>query len=114
MSDRFLACGSRNDLLNQFTANALAIPVAAGPAEATALGNVAAQAIALSRLPDLAAARSIIAASFPPRIFLPARAKGDLGCRQRSFHSALPYLVKPCSFVSRFISELRGSLNHVS
>lgn len=71
MSDRFLACGSRNDLLNQFTANALAIPVAAGPAEATALGNVAAQAIALSRLPDLVAARSIIAASFPPRIFLP-------------------------------------------
>ena len=66
-----LGGGSRNDLLNQFTANALAIPVAAGPAEATALGNVAVQAIALSRLPDLATARSIIAVSFPPRIFLP-------------------------------------------
>jgi rhamnulokinase len=66
-----LGGGSRNDLLNQFTANALAIPVAAGPAEATALGNVAVQAIALSRLPDLAVARRIIAASFPPRIFLP-------------------------------------------
>ena len=52
-------------------ANALAIRVAAGSAEATALGNVAVQAIALSRLPDLAVARSIIAASFPPRIFLP-------------------------------------------
>jgi len=66
-----LGGGSRNHLLNQFTANALAIPVAAGPAEATALGNVVAQAIALHHLPDLATARRRIAASFPPRIFLP-------------------------------------------
>ena len=27
--------GSRNDLLNQFTANAIGIPVVAGPSEAT-------------------------------------------------------------------------------
>ena len=68
-----LGGGSRNDLLNQFTANALAIPVSTGPAEATALGNIAAQAIALSSLPDLSTARSIIANSFPSRIFLPEK-----------------------------------------
>jgi rhamnulokinase len=52
--------GSRNALLNQFTANALEIPVLAGPVEATAAGNILVQAIALGHLPSLAAARSIV------------------------------------------------------
>ncbi len=55
--------GSRNALLNQFAASALQIPVLAGPVEATALGNVAVQALALGHLPSLAAAREIIRAS---------------------------------------------------
>lgn len=42
--------GSRNELLNQFAANALGIPVYAGPAEASALGNIFSQAIALGIL----------------------------------------------------------------
>ncbi len=56
--------GSRNDLLNQFAANALQIPVVAGPVEATALGNVLIQAIALGHLPSLAAARAVVKESF--------------------------------------------------
>lgn len=56
--------GSRNALLNQLTANALQIPVVTGPAEATALGNIAVQALALGHLPSLAAARDAIGASF--------------------------------------------------
>ena len=36
--------GSRNSMLNQFTANALGIPVIAGPVEATAIGNIMVQA----------------------------------------------------------------------
>jgi len=39
--------GSQNTLLNQFTADALQIPVLAGPVEATAAGNVLIQAITL-------------------------------------------------------------------
>ena len=63
--------GARNDLLNQFTANALGIPVLAGPSEATALGNLMVQALALKILPDLKTARSLIRKSFPLKIFEP-------------------------------------------
>lgn len=63
--------GSNNDLLNQFTANAIQIPVFAGPAEATAAGNVVLQAIALGHLPSLSAARELIRNSSIIRRFDP-------------------------------------------
>lgn len=55
--------GSKNLLLNQFTANAVQISVLAGPSEATAAGNVLVQAIALGHLPNLQAARDIVRSS---------------------------------------------------
>jgi rhamnulokinase len=66
--------GSQNHLLNQFTANALQIPVITGPVEATAAGNVLVQAIALGHLPSLAAAREVVRASFPLATVTPADA----------------------------------------
>jgi rhamnulokinase len=75
--------GSNNDLLNQFTANALGIPVLAGPAEATAAGNIVLQAIALGHLSSLEAAREVIRNSCTLRRFEPRDgADWDRGYRQ--------------------------------
>ncbi len=63
--------GSKNTLLNQFTADALDRPVSAGPAEATALGNLAVQMIADGTLADLAAARDLIRRSYAVKQFTP-------------------------------------------
>jgi rhamnulokinase len=53
--------GSQNELLCQLTADALGVPVLAGPAEAAALGNGLVQARSLGAdLPDLAAMRALI------------------------------------------------------
>jgi rhamnulokinase len=57
--------GTKNTLLNHFTANALQIPVVVGPVEATAAGNVLVQAMALGHLKSLAEARSVMAQSTP-------------------------------------------------
>lgn len=64
--------GSKNDLLNRFTANSLGIPVLAGPVEATAAGNVLIQAIALGHLPNLAAAREIVRTSMGMTVVAPS------------------------------------------
>ncbi len=45
--------GSQNQLLNQLTANALGIPVYAGPVEATAMGNILTQAMAKGEISSL-------------------------------------------------------------
>lgn len=63
--------GSGNALLNQFTADALGLPVLAGPREATAVGNLMAQALGLGLIPDLAAAQAPIRAAFPIATFTP-------------------------------------------
>jgi rhamnulokinase len=63
--------GTKDKLLMQLTANALGIPVAAGPVEATAVGNIMAQAIACDELADVKAGRELIKASFPVIIYQP-------------------------------------------
>jgi rhamnulokinase len=66
--------GSRNALLNQFTADATGRAVVAGPVEATALGNVAMQMLAVGAVGSLAEARRIIEHSFPVERFEPVAA----------------------------------------
>ena len=63
--------GSQNTLLDQFTADALQIPVLAGPVEATAAGNLLTQAYALGLLPSIQAMRDVVRGSFEVRRFEP-------------------------------------------
>ena len=63
--------GSQDATLNQFTANALKIPVLAGPTECAALGNILVQAIALGHLRSHAAAREVVRNSFELKTFTP-------------------------------------------
>ncbi len=61
---RIVGGGSKNRLLNQMCANACQLPVSAGPVEASALGNICSQMIALGEIPSLDAARALIRQSF--------------------------------------------------
>jgi len=63
--------GCRNDYLNQATADAAGRPVLAGPAEATATGNLLLQAISSGRLASLAEGRRVVALGVRPRRFEP-------------------------------------------
>ncbi|MHA1144216.1 MAG: rhamnulokinase [Candidatus Helarchaeota archaeon] len=63
--------GSKNELLCQFTANATGLPVDAGPAEATAIGNILMQAIATKQLKSFKEMRKIVRNSFEIKTYLP-------------------------------------------
>ncbi len=63
--------GSNNALLNRMTADAVQKPVLAGPGEATAIGNLLMQALALGAIDSLDALRQVVRASFEPTPFLP-------------------------------------------
>jgi rhamnulokinase len=63
--------GSQNALLNQLAADALGVPVWAGPVEATAMGNILVQAMAAGEVADLADLREVVRASVTPSVFEP-------------------------------------------
>lgn len=68
---RIIGGGSKNRLLNQLTADATGRRVLAGPAEATALGNIAVQILATGGTTSLAEVRAIVDRSFPTEVFEP-------------------------------------------
>jgi rhamnulokinase len=72
---RIIGGGSKNRLLNQFTADATGLRVLAGPAEATALGNIAVQMVATGEVSSLAEARAVIDRSFPTEVVEPRDAE---------------------------------------
>lgn len=65
--------GSQNALLNQLTANALGIPVCAGPVEATAMGNILVQAMAEGEIADMDELREVAVRSAQPQMFFPEK-----------------------------------------
>lgn len=64
--------GANNKMLNQLTADAIGIPVFAGPTEATAIGNIMMQAKALGVVNTLDEIRTVIRNSFEISQYLPS------------------------------------------
>ena len=64
--------GSANGLLNQWTADAIGMPVMAGPTEATAIGNIMMQAKAAGLVADRWAMRRMIADAFEVKTYNPS------------------------------------------
>ncbi len=81
--------GSRNQVLNQFVADATGRTVVAGPSEATALGNVLVQAIGSGELADLKEARGLIGGSFPLTTVEP-HPQGDWDAAYERFRKLRP------------------------
>ena len=73
--------GSKDELLNRFAADALGLPVLAGPEEATAVGNFMAQAVGLGLLGSIRDAMPIIRQAFPIREYAP----GDTAVWDRAY-----------------------------
>ena len=65
--------GSANDTMSQWTADALGIPVVAGPTEATAIGNVMLQARTAGLVKDRWDMRAMIAKAFSVKTFYPTK-----------------------------------------
>jgi rhamnulokinase len=63
--------GSRNRLLNQLAADAMRRTVVAGPVEATAIGNILVQALALGHVATLAEGRALVRRSFKVDVYEP-------------------------------------------
>jgi len=63
--------GSRSHLLNQLAADATGLTAIAGPVEATAIGNILIQALALGHIESSGHLRRIVEYSFPTQTFLP-------------------------------------------
>lgn len=63
--------GCKNTMLSQYTANLLKRPVTSGPVEATAIGNVMCQLIALREVDNLHQAREVVKRSFPIELYNP-------------------------------------------
>jgi rhamnulokinase len=82
--------GVNNILLNQLTADACAIPIKAGPVEATAIGNVIVQAVATGDLASLAEARQVIALSSEISTVTPRDTSvwDSIDARVRPFHGS--------------------------
>jgi sugar (pentulose or hexulose) kinase len=63
--------GCRNETLNQFTADALDSTVCAGPADATAIGNIMVQAMGMGIIEKLPYAVPLIKQEFPLKTYTP-------------------------------------------
>ncbi len=77
--------GSKNAYLCQLTADAIGMPVIAGPAEGTAMGNLLVQAMALGHIKSLADIRRVVRNSVETETYLPQ----DAGAWEQAYRQFL-------------------------
>ena len=77
--------GTKDTFLSQMTADACGIPVIAGPVEATAIGNLLVQLMALGLVKTLADARALVARSFETKTYVPTEARSDWDAAYKKF-----------------------------
>jgi rhamnulokinase len=75
--------GSRNALLCEWTAHASGRQVVAGPEEATLVGNLLVQAMALGELASLEEAREVVRRSFVPTTYEPSESQQWRDAKER-------------------------------
>jgi rhamnulokinase len=75
--------GARNDLLCRWTADASGRAVLAGPAEATLVGNLLVQAMALGEISSLEDGREVVRRSFAADVYEPSGDAGWSEARER-------------------------------
>ncbi|MFD1600847.1 rhamnulokinase [Halobellus rarus] len=75
--------GVRNDLFCRLLADATDRPVTAGPAEATAVGNVLTQAVAVGTLANVEAGRRLVADAFDLSTYEPSGSEGWERAKER-------------------------------
>ena len=63
--------GTKDHFLSQMTADACGLAVSAGPEEATSIGNLLAQMLAVGAIKDLSEARQVVANSFEVKHYTP-------------------------------------------
>jgi sugar (pentulose or hexulose) kinase len=85
---RIVGGGCRNRSLCQMTADTCGIVVVAGPAEATALGNLMVQTVAAGLIPDIAAGRRALADSVE-LVYYEPRSRADWDAAFRRFEALL-------------------------
>jgi rhamnulokinase len=79
--------GARNKVLCQLTADVCGLPVVAGPAEATAVGNILIQARALGAAPaELDAMRALVRGTQPLQLYYPRGGQDWQGAATRLGH----------------------------
>ncbi len=79
--------GSKNALLNQFSANALGVKVLAGPSEGTAMGNLLVQAYGKGWIRDIDEMRGIVKASSELQDYEPQDRDAWEQARERFVHT---------------------------
>lgn len=68
--------GTKDHFLSQLTADACGLEVSAGPEEATSIGNLLAQMMAVGAIKDLSEARQVVANSFEVKHYTPCASRG--------------------------------------